>query len=451
MTPFGPPTHRTRRRWHRSFAVCAAVACAIPALVLATQQLRYEREYPAIGYSTRSPTDTVARLQQRIDSDEAQLQFDAKGGYLASLLRELEIDVASQLLVFSKTSFQTGLISPGAPRAIYFKDDVYVAWVQRSPDIEISAVDPRLGAVFYTLPQEDSRPPRFERKTFLCLRCHDSYSLTGGGVPRHLMGSGVPDANGRTAFHEGWHVTSDQTPIVRRWGGWYVTGTHGQQRHLGNLFVSDPSATTQLDLDAGANVTDLGALVDTAPYLGGHSDVVALMVMEHQITVQNLITRVGYDARTAIHGELGEQARGDTADVPSLSDATRERVGTLAEPLVKALLFVDAAPLTSPIEGTSDFAKTFERLGPSDAQGRSLRQLDLATRLFRYPCSHLIYSESFDGLPDSVKDYVYRRLWDVLAGQDATEDFTHLSDADRTATLDILKATKADFAAARAD
>ncbi len=391
-------------------------------------QLRYEKEYPEIGYASSAPRDAIARLQQRIDTGEAQLKFETPSGYLSSVLRELEIDVDSQILVFSKTSFQKGLIAPETPRAIYFKDDVYVAWVQESPSLEISTMAPELGAVFYTLEQAQNVRPVFERQTFLCLRCHDSYSLTGGGVPRHIMGSGLPDASGRAAYHEGWYLTTDETPIDKRWGGFYVTGTHGSQPHLGNVFVKagpGPGNAASVDFASGANRTDLSELIDTRPYLGDHSDIVALMVIEHQIHVQNLITRVSWQARSA---------------------STSKPMHEIAEPLVEAMLFAHEAELEAPIAGSSNFAETFVGKGPRDPKGRSLRELDLATRLFRYPCSYLIYSEAFDALPGDVKTYIYQRFREVLGGEDTGENFVHLSETDRAAILDILAATKTDFA-----
>ena len=72
----------------------------------------------------------------------------------------------------------------------------------------------------------------------------------------------------------------------------------------------------------------------------------------------------------------------------------------------------------------------------------ALRDLNLTHRLFRYPCSYLIDTAAFDGLPGPVKDYVLRRLWEVLSGKDTGADFAHLSAADRRAILKILRDTK---------
>ena len=424
---------------------CGTLCLLVPILaVRAAQQIPYDTEYPVIGYSTNPPTDPVSRLQQKLDDGELGLQFDAGTGYLNSLLQQLEISVASQMLVFSKTSLQTGLISSRTPRAIYFNDEVYVAWVQNSPVIEIASHDPRLGPVFYTLIQEQRERPRFEREMSLCLRCHDSYSLTGGGVPRFILGSGFADEEGDLVSHEGWHLTSDQTLLSKRWGGWYVTGTHGDQVHMGNLIPKDGADAARMDLSAGANLIDLGELIDTTPYLGKHSDIAALMVIEHQVHVQNLITRVNYETRTALLEETVQNRElVQPPDHPSA--AAVKRIESVAEPLVMAMLFVGEAPLSGPIAGTSGFYSEFVSQGPRDGQGRSLRQLDLTRRLFRYPLSYLIYSQAFDSLPELAKSYIYRRLLEVLGGEDRSEEFAHLSVEDRLAVLEILKDTKANF------
>ena len=446
LTGIVPPSGPGRDRRSRRLApvVRASLVVLIPTALLAGLQLRYDTEYPAIGYSTGTPTDDASRLRQRIESGEARLQYDGESGYLASVLSELEIDVASQVLIFSKTSNQTGRISPEKPRAVYFKDDAYVGWVQGGRVIEISALDPELGPVFYTLDQRTSSPPEFRRETFRCLRCHDTYSLTGGGVPRYLMGSMFPDANGQAVSHEGWHLTTDQSPIRERWGGWYVTGTHGDQRHMGNLIVTDPTDRSQFDLSRGANVTELETLIDAAPYLGKHSDIVALLILEHQVYVQNLIIGLNWEARSALYER-------QTVGSDDTEGATMKRIEDAAEPLVRAMLFVGEAPLAGPITGTSGFSSRFMSRGRTDAEGRSLREFDLKDRLFRYPMSYLIYSSAFDALPDPAKDYVYWRLREVLAGRDRSEAFAHISDTDRTAILEILEATKPEFAASLGD
>ena len=402
----------------------------------------------AIRYTTSAPSDAVARLQRRIDAGTTQLSFHAGTGYLKSVLHALDISVASQLLVFSKTSSQRNLISPVHPRAIYFSPGVYVGWVPGAQRLEVASVDPQLGAVFYSLRQEMTVRPRFQRETHNCLQCHESASHTSG-VPGLIMKSVSPRKNGEPILSAGAYVTTDQSPFNERWGGWYVTGTHGAQLHMGNLTAHDTIDGPRMELVAGANVTDLGHRVSTDLYLTRHSDIVALMVFEHQKHVQNLITRLNYRTRMALYFDgmrNVELGRG----VDFLPPSTTSLISREAEPLVEAMLFVREAPLTDPVAGTSGFATEFASEGPRDKSGRSLRDLDLREKLFRYGCSYLIYSESFDALPAPAKDMVYSRLWAVLSGEDQSAVFRHITPVARSAITEILLDTKADFAVWRA-
>jgi hypothetical protein len=251
-----------------------------------------------------------------------------------------------------------------------------------------------------------------------------------GGVP--LLGSGT-------------FTTNHGSPFDERWGGWYVTGTHGELRHMGNVCIQDKSEPEQLDREAGANVTDLTRFVRTAPYLSPHSDIVALMVLEHQTQMHNALTRANFETRLAEHqDQVMNQALGRPAG--HRSESTQRRIATVADEVVRHLLFSGEFRLTSVVQGTSDFAAEFAERGPHDHRGRSLRAFDLSQRLFTYPCSYLIYSESFDRLPPVVKTQVYDRLRSVLTGADLSPDYAHLTASDRKAILEILSETKPDFA-----
>jgi hypothetical protein len=162
------------------------------------------------------------------------------------------------------------------------------------------------------------------------------------------------------------------------------------------------------------------------------------MVLEHQATVQNLITRVSYDVQTDLEADGGGR---------DLSSETRERIAETVEPLVQALLFVDAIALQAPLRGDPAFAEQFARRALRDPSGRSLRDLDMTTRMFRYPLSYLIYSAPFEALPDAAKQVAYRRIADVLNGVDRSEPFAHLTDEDRAAIRDVVAATKPELAA----
>lgn len=406
---------------------------ATPSEAQNAQPHLYDIQYPTMHYTDRELTDPVADLAERLGRGEVTLEFDGTygHGYLPSLLDALGIDVSSQALVFSRTSGQIPYISSAKPRALYFTDDVYVGWPPGAPEIEIAAMDPDVGPVFYTLAQREESRPVLQRQLNECLRCHDTYSLTGGGVPRFLLGSGFTDVNGEQVTHEGWILVDDRTPLEYRWGGWYVTGTHGAETHMGNWVIRDPEELRDMDLTRTGNVTDLSTLIDTSRYLGHDSDIVALMVLDHQTHVQSVIARVNYDTRTFLADE-------EAASSPEAPD----RIGAIAEPLVEALLMVDTPELHDTITGTSDFSEMFQARGPTDRAGRNLRALDLTTRLFRYPMSYLVYSGAFDALPDLTRQYVSRRLGEVLTGRDTDARFAHLSADDRAAILGILRDTK---------
>ncbi len=415
----------------------------LPALCLAGGQERDDFDHPAIQYIKQTSDDPVSRLQKEMDAGRVRLTFNRKNGYLSSVLAQLKIPVSSQMLVFSKTSFQRDLITPHAPRALYFNDSSYVGWVQDGSVVEVAVQSPQLGAVFYTLQQESGGRPRFQRQTYECLQCHNS-SMTAG-VPGLIMRSVYARIDGMPEFRAGTYLTTDQSPLSERWGGWYVTGQHGVMRHMGNAFARGEENVI-LDREKGANLKSLHSLLDTSPYLTPQSDIVALLVAEHQTRVQTLLTKAGYGARMALYDEA-QLNRELQRPVGYRSDSTRSRIRSVCDPLLEAMLFVKEAPLTDAVTGNSGYAETFAAQGPFDHQHRSLRQLDLHHRLLRYPCSYLIYTEAFDALPTEAKSYLYQRLREVLTGKDNSPEFSHLSTAERKAILEILTDTKPDFAA----
>jgi hypothetical protein len=413
-------------------------------------QAAYELE--PINYNTAKPTDPVAKLQAKIDAGKARLERDPDApagshGYLASLLDHLGIPKSSQTLVFSKTSFQRDLISPDTPRALYFNDDVYVGWIRGGEVIEIASTDPKLGTVFYTLDQHEVAKPKFVRQTDRCLQCHGT-TMTGE-IPGLMIRSVHTDPTGAPILTAGTSLTSQDTPLEERWGGWYVTGTHGTRRHMGNVTGKDRDDSGPLDVEHGANIASLTDRFDTAPYLnGGHSDIVALMVFEHQVQAHNLFTQLNYQTRWAVRDSAAiNQALGklDPAAKDELSDSARRRISGAGDKLVRYLLFCDEDLITDRIAGTSTFAADFTAIGPRDKKGRSLREFDLRRRMFKYPLSYLIYSPAFDQLPAPAKQYVYKRLWSILSGQDTSPPFKYISTDERHAIVEILRDTKRDL------
>ncbi len=416
--------------------VVLSVCAFAVTLVSAQQEQLYES--PAIGYDNAGKNDAVARLQQRLERGEVKLEYSETDGYLSSVLKLLNVPVSSQGLVFSKTSFQLFRISPKNPRAIYFNDDVYVGFVRGGDFVELSTADPTLGGVFYMLEQTKTDKPRFVRNNE-CLQCHASG--TTRNVPGHIVRSVFPDERGYPIAHLGSRVIGHTNPLKERWGGWFVTGTHGKEQHLGNQLFTERDQLEKLDLNLGANVTSLEKKVNLVGYLSPHSDIVALMVLEHQTQMHNFLTRLSYETKLALHHN---EAMNQALQRPKgeLSDSTQRRINNAVDDVLKYLLFVEEAKFAAPIVGTSKFTAEFSARGDKDKQGRSLRDFDLQTRLFRHPCSYLIYSEAFDALPKPALDLLYRKLWLVLTGQAQEKAFAGLSSADRKAVLEILRATK---------
>lgn len=382
-------------------------------------------DHPAIGYPGAAPDDAVSRLAARLGRGELQLAPRAGAGVLPSLLHALDIRTDSQTLVFSKTSVQHASISPRRPRAVYFGDDVAVAVVPHTGTIELAAIDPRQGAMFYTLNGVTRPAPSITRRD-TCLQCH--HGVATMGVPGFFVSSVYPTTGG-TPDREGAIITDHRTPFADRWGGWYVTGTHGPLPHRGNAVAANPAEPTVLDVAGAGNLTSLAGRFDPADYLEPTSDLVALMTFEHQTQGLNYLLRLGWEARVAAHG-------GPPLPPPATPIAAR------VDQVVRYLLFVDEARFPAPLRGVSSFTRTFPARGPRDGQGRSLRDFDLEHRLFRYPLSYLVYSPTFDALPDDVRARVYQGLYDVLTGRDRRPEFATLAAADRTAALEILRATK---------
>jgi hypothetical protein len=374
----------------------------------------------------RASRDPFSRLEEELEHGEATLEYRDGVGYLPSLLEHLDVNIDSQTLVFSKTSFQQAIINPKNPRALYFNDQVAVGTVPGGDVYELLAVEPDHGMVFYSLNVKQVDRPRLQRRGIECLFCH---AMGNKGAPSLVVASVVPDAEGVPAYTSTFIGTIDhRTPFEQRWGGWYVTGTHGSQRHMGNAVAPDPYHPLDLDQTNTQNVTTLADKIDVTKYLTNSSDIVALMTLEHQVGAANRINATKYQY--------------DRAKQDGLSDADWALLDGEIDDLVCYMLFVDESPLTGPVKGVSTFTRTFAARGPRDRRGRSLRDFDLKTRLFRYPLSYMIYSDLWDGLPAQIRERVYQRLYDVLTGKASIEKYSRLSAADRRAALDILVDTK---------
>jgi hypothetical protein len=303
---------------------------------------------------------------------------------------------------------------------------VTLGFIPGAEFLELAAEDPRQGVIFYTLDQRAVEKPAIERRDF-CLSCHDNRATLE--VPGLLVRSIATTATGAPVPKYGNYTSDHRSPFDERWAGYYVTGRHGSLTHLGNATLVDRSSDARVTGDT-FNLDSVADRFEAGRYLSPHSDIAALLVFEHQMHMTNLLTRIGWDARLL----LGTH-RADAAGI--LDRSARE--------LVDYLLFVDETPLPAAVTGTSGFAAQFAAAGPADRRGRSLRQLDLQTRLLRYPCSYLIYSTAFEALPAAARDAIYQRIWRILSGQDTAPRYARLSPDDRRAIVEILRDTKADL------
>ncbi len=390
-------------------------------------QERQRFEAAPIFYHSRPLTNSVSALNALSNTP---LVYEPEQGYLKSVLKALDISPESQILVFNSSSFQEHLIGGDTPRALYFNDTTYVGWIPEAELIEIISMDPFIGPVFYDVKQDPALAPQINRNTRNCLNCHSSARTQN--VPGLLVSSTYARANGRFNTFSVFH----QTPLEDRWGGWYVTGRHGSAIHHGNL-----PKVKELPSEKSLNVTDLSPFFDVGLYLTPHSDLMALMVFDHQCHMQNLITRANYRIRSLLHGHAPDPA-GSTA---ALSESLQKEVDRQASILTRHLLYTNEAKLDAPISGTSNFTVFFAAQGTKDEQGRSLREFDGTERLFKYSCSYLIYSPGFHMLPAVVKNTVYQRMHTVLCTAELDEEFPHLAEDDKLAIYEILKSTLPDL------
>ncbi|MFT3990808.1 MAG: hypothetical protein QM680_05305 [Luteolibacter sp.] len=379
------------------------------------QSERPDYELPPISYSKSRPHDAVARLLERIQKKEVGFTGPDKD-VLQTVLRELDVPVESQIMVFSKTSMQGSLINPRNPRVLYFSDSVYVGWVPGGL-IEVAAMDAELGPVYYTLDPQDARDARraFVRETS-CLRCHGENE--GDEIPALLASSVLTTKEGEVIEGQGSKPMNESMPFKQRWGGWFVTGYTGAEDHLGNAHAQNPRPS------------DVSEFFDTSKYLVPTSDIRALLVFEHQASMHNVLTRSSHRARRALM----------SAQAP-LDDHTRAILAEVAQEIVDHLLFKDAAPLPRGIETNADFQRAFTMEAPRDGKGCSLKDFSNKGRLFENRCSFLIYSESFAALPFQLKSVVFEQLRAALDVSTPNGRYGYLERDEREKIVMILAGT----------
>lgn len=404
------------------------------ATIKLTDRVPYGRE--PVDYFGTETNDAVSKLQGLLASGETQLIADDRFGYLLSVLERLNVPLESQLLVYSKTARAPDQVSPQTPRAVFFNDEVSVAWIPDSRELEITAVDPVKGVNFYTLSQplgssagdskasdrgadvgEDLAPQNFLRRD-RCLACHAGRSTLE--VPGLLLRAFQTDHAGKPIV--GFSRVTHDMRYEKRWGGWYVTGTPTGMIHRGNLLSMDENARHKNEPGFASSLSQLSQKFDVASYPFAESDFVAHLVLAHQVHGTNLLIRAGLEARL-------------------------NRRSDVEADLIRYLVFVDEPTLglsssdADAVLANSKFAASFVERGPRDSKGNSLREFSLVDRVFKHRLSYLIHSRMFDELPTDCRTRLLERLWEGLATESDGKDFGHLGATERRSIIAIVRAT----------
>ncbi|WP_367873598.1 hypothetical protein [Luteolibacter sp. Populi] len=383
-------------------------------------------DLPPIRYSDTKPTDAVAKLAGALASGAKQVEGKTGLERLRFVLKELGIAEESQVLVFSKTSLQTALIHPRNPRALFYSEEAYVGYVPAGA-IEVIVQDPLLGDVFYVIEPGPADGLKIERDTSLCLSCHGTTRTEG--IPGVQVRSVFPNAEGHPLLAMGTSHVNHDTPLAERWGGYYVTG-RSSEPHLGNRTFTEGGDGQPKPSD----LHDLRGVIDVSKYPRPTSDIVALMVLEHQCRMHNLLNAAALQYRRAFY--IGRAIDPD-AD-PDQGSAGRVADGMAAK-IVECLFFKDEAQPGDDLVGGEDFQTSFSARYPKTKAGDSLAEFHLYDRLFKNRCSYMIYSRAFQGLPVRVKQAVISGMKKVLSGEDTS--FAYLKESERKRIEGILGET----------
>jgi len=385
------------------------------------------------------PSDPQAAIREALVSGELSRALGDDRAILHALLECCGVPEASQVLVFSKTSEQSRIITPRRPRAIYFSDNCYIGWVPGGM-IEISDTDPISGTGFYVIQMRDPGDELQLTTHPNCLNCHAGSRVNH--LPGLMVRSIYPDFEGFPIAAAGSFVTGHDSPIAERWGGWYVTGQHGQMRHMGNTIAVDQGNYATIDKDEHANLTSLSGLVDTDIYLKETSDIVALMVLEHQVEMHNLLTQGAMQVRRQYRRSAAIVQDEDTRFDPYSSDTLMSLVRHQAQDIVQHMLFSTEFPLASPLVGNAEFQEAFRMNRRESSDGMSLKDFDLETRIFRHRCSYMIYARAFELMHPLLKEQVYQELWDALSSDTPGPAYAHLGAQEKADIIAILRETR---------
>jgi hypothetical protein len=387
-------------------------------------------DLPPLRYSDTVATDPLSKLAADLASGACAIKGITGLDRLRFVLHELRVPEESQVLVFSKTSFQNPLIHPHNPRSLYFSVEAYVGYVPGG-DIEVIVQDPLLGPVFHVIEGTKAGGLKIERDLSNCISCHGTSNTEN--VPGMQVRSVFSDADGHPLLAMGTRQVNHETPLAERWGSYYVTG-RSSLPHLGNRTYVEGGATEPNPSD----LRDLTGTLDVSKYLRPTSDIVALLVLEHQCRMHNLLNAATVQYRRAAYltRALDPQADPDAGSAGRVADG-------MADKIVECLLFKNEADPGEGIEGGEEFQKMFEARYPRTRDGESLADFQLNNRIFKRRCSFMIYSSAFRNLPARVKSAVFGKMQAALSGDDPA--YSWLKESERKRIAAILAETLPDW------
>ncbi len=389
-------------------------------------------DLPPLRYSDTASSDPLAKMEAELAAGRVKITGNTPLERLRFVLHLLNVPEESQILVFSKTSKQNPLINPSNPRSLFFNENFYVGYVPGG-NMEAIAHDPLLGSVYYLIePGSDNGPMKITRDTSDCLSCHGTARTES--VPGVLVRSVFPDAEGKPLLSLGTFQSDLSSAIRERWGGYYVTG-QSSLPHLGNRTYEE---TAVREFPANSpEMRTLESKIDVSKYPRPTSDIVALMVLEHQCKVHNTLVAAAMNYRRIqwLQKSLDPSADPDAGAAGKHADDSARKI-------VDLLLFENEAELgENGIEGDPAFQEAFGRRFPKTKDGRSLADFQLNDRLFKYRCSYMVYSKTFESLPARIKSAVIRRLHEVLENDPDEDSQPRMKASERRKIVEILKET----------
>ncbi len=392
------------------------------------------------GYFSKDAKDPVTLLMKRVQRGEVLIKEPNGKPLVERLLRELGLNKDTQILVFSRTSLQRREVSYSNPRALYFNESVYLGWMPNGR-IEIASFDPELGPIFYFQRELDDASSPLLARTRSCLGCHagDATNFLPGSLGRSVY----PDKSGRSLRSiDDYRRSGHHIPLHDRYGGWFVSGNHGAMRHMGNAIASREGGKITIDREQFANLEKLDRFFSTEAYPAPGSDIAALLVFDHQVTMHHRLVEAAYRARQSLFDSKLDPKETDVSKLSKGRSTDEFLEGR--DKVVDYLLFRDETPIPK-VSCDPAFRRAFSANRIADRRKRSLKDLRLDGRIFENRCSYMIYSPTFDQFPPMLKGAIYARIHEILTSPKPVEGFDYLGKDEKRRILEILDETKEDL------